>query len=108
MTNKITKILTPSSDAKDREPTDAELRAIEDDAKSETQGADAPAGIGSTRVDLAHLGLNQIAYVRRAVVDDQQIWSIHSAAGHPLGAAPTLEQAWGAIMQNDLQPVFVN
>jgi hypothetical protein len=64
--------------------------------------------LGSTPVDLARLGLNQIAYVRQTVVDAQPIWSIYSAAGHPLGAATTLEQAWGAIVQNDLQPVHVH
>ena len=58
--------------------------------------------------DLARLGLNQIAYVRQTKVDDQLVWSIFSAAGHPLGAAVTLEQAWGAVVQNELQPVHVH
>jgi hypothetical protein len=89
-----------------REPTDAELRALE--AESPELEAVTLGAIGSTPVNLAQLGLNQIAYVRRAVVDDQQIWSIHSAAGHPLGAAPTFEQAWGAVVQNELVPMYVN
>ena len=65
-------------------------------------------GLASTPIDLARVGLNQIAYLRRDIVDDATVWNIHSATGHPLGAAPTLEQAWGAVVQNDLQPVFVH
>jgi len=111
MRTKIVKVPVPTARAaEDQEPTDAELRAIE---KSHEPAEETPTliegtAVASTPIDLARLGLNQIAYVRRSVVDEQQIWSIHSAMGHPLGAAPTLEQAWGAIVQNDLQPVFVH
>ncbi len=64
--------------------------------------------IGSTPVNLAELGLNQIAYVRRAVLNDQPVWSIHNAAGAPVGTAPTREQALGAILQHDLTPHHLN
>jgi hypothetical protein len=64
--------------------------------------------LASTPIDLAQLGLNQIAYIRRAVVDDMLVWSIHSAAGTPMGAAENLEQAWGAVMQHNLEPVHVH
>ena len=100
----------PTSTDEDLEPTDAELRAIED-SEEDQDAADNLTAVpspGSTPIDLARLGLNQIAYVRRTVVDAQPIWSIYSAMGHPLGAAATLEQAWGAIVQNELQPVFVH
>jgi hypothetical protein len=91
-------------------PSDSELRAIENEVQNSALDDEAvePQAVGSTPVDLAHLGLNQIAYVRRAIVDDQPVWSIYSAMGHPLGAATTLEQAWGAIVQNELQPVYVH
>jgi hypothetical protein len=96
-----------------REPTDAELRAIEKDQENEADVADVAlpmtgANLASTPIDLARVGLNQIAYIRRSVVDAQPVWSIHSAAGHPLGAAVTFEQAWGAVVQNELQPMYVN
>ena len=95
--------------AADREPTDKELLAIEHiKTAGDSPRIAEPAAIASASIDLARLGLNQIAYVRRAVVDEQPVWSIYSATGHPLGAAPTLEQAWGAIVQNDLRPVFVH
>ena len=75
--------------------------------KIDTQEITAPA-VGSTAVDLAQLGLNQIAYIRRAVLNDQPVWLIHNAAGAPVGAAPTREQALGAILQHDLMPHQLN
>lgn len=62
----------------------------------------------SQPIDLAKLGLNQVAYVRRAVIDNVPIWSIHAATGQQIGAAQSFDQAWGAVVQNDLQPQRVN
>ncbi|MEQ8735544.1 MAG: hypothetical protein RIC29_11515 [Rhodospirillaceae bacterium] len=64
--------------------------------------------LASTQINLAELGLDQLAYVRSSVIDNQQVWSIHNAAGAPVGAAPTREQAVGAILQHNLTPHFVN
>ncbi|MFL2770575.1 MAG: DUF1150 family protein [Rhodospirillaceae bacterium] len=58
--------------------------------------------------DLAALGLDHVAYIRRAVVDNMSVWSIHNAAGVQLGATQTRDQAFGAIIQNDLTPLDVN
>src|SRR5690349_12784525 len=102
-----------------REPSDSDLRAIEhtesellaiqnDEAAEDEPRAKGVAAAASSTIDLAHLGLDHLAYVRRAVIDDVPVWSIYSASGLPIGAAPTLEKAWGAIVQNDLQPVFVH
>ncbi len=66
------------------------------------------AAIGSTPIDMARLGLNHVAYVRRAVVDDKLVWTIHGANGAPLGAAENLEQAWGAVVQHGLEPLHVH
>jgi hypothetical protein len=63
---------------------------------------------GSTPLDLARLGLSEIAYIRRALVNDVPMWTIHSAAGDPLGAAHSFDQAWAAVRQNDLEPVRVH
>ncbi len=63
---------------------------------------------GSTPVDLVQIGLAELAYIRQAVVNNQTVWSIHSAAGHPLGAAQSFEQAWAAVKQHDLEPVRVH
>jgi len=54
------------------------------------------------------LGLSEIAYIRRALVNDVPMWTIHSAAGDPLGAAHSFDQAWAAVRQNDLEPVRVH
>lgn len=64
--------------------------------------------LASTPVDLEALGLDQVAYLRRAVINNAQVWSIHNAAGAQVGTAPTREQAVGAILQNDLLPLYVN
>jgi hypothetical protein len=64
--------------------------------------------LASATVDFARLGLNQIAYIRPATVNNAPGWSIHAATGDTLGAAETFEQAWGAVMQNNLAPVRVH
>ena len=64
--------------------------------------------LASTPVDLKQLGLNQLAYVRQAMVDDALVWTIFSAAGAPMGAAENLDQAWGAVMQHGLEPMHVH
>ncbi|GEM_PF-250119 len=64
--------------------------------------------LASTEVDLARLGLNEVAYIRQSLVDNVPMWTIHSASGTPMGAAHNLEQAWGAVVQHDLQPVHVH
>jgi hypothetical protein len=66
------------------------------------------APLGSTPVDFAQMGLAEMAYIRKTVVNNQPLWSIHSAAGHPLGAAQSFEQAWAAVKQHDLEPMRVN
>jgi len=69
---------------------------------------DHPKTYGSQPVDLVKLGLNEIAYIRRAVIDNVPVWSIHAATGQPIGAAQSFDQAWGAVKQNDLVPQWVN
>ena len=75
-------------------------------ATPETESEDT--GIGAMRVDLARVGLNEIAYIRPAVVNDEDVWAIFNAAGDPIGAAPTFDQAWGAVRQHDMEPTRVH
>jgi len=63
---------------------------------------------GATPLDLAKLGVAQFAYIRRALVNDIPMWTIHSASGDPLGAAHSFDQAWAAVKQNDLVPLRVH
>jgi len=64
--------------------------------------------IGAMPVDLARVGLNEIAYIRQAIVNDENVWAIFNAAGDPIGAAPTFDQAWGAVRQHDMEPTRVH
>ncbi|MBL8645080.1 MAG: hypothetical protein JNK21_14190 [Rhodospirillaceae bacterium] len=81
---------------------------LEQDNEAPETAAKADTAIGSAPVDFARMGLNQIAYVRQAVVNNVPVWSIYSAAGDALGAAQTFEQAWGAVQQNNLVPLRVH
>ena len=65
-------------------------------------------GIGSTPVDFARLGITKMAYIRQTVINNETMWGIFSAAGDPLGAAPSFEAAWVAVKQHHLQPVHVH
>ena len=63
---------------------------------------------GATPIDLARLGLNEIAYIKQAIVNDEQVWAIFSASGDPIGAAQSFDQAWGAVRQHDMEPTRVH
>lgn len=64
--------------------------------------------VASTPVDFARLGITQMAYIRETVVNDMPMWGIFSAAGDPLGAAASFDQAWAAVRQHDLTPMRVH
>lgn len=64
--------------------------------------------VASTPVDFARLGITQMAYIRETVVNDMPVWGIFSAAGDPLGAAASFDQAWAAVQQHDLRPMRVH
>jgi len=58
--------------------------------------------------DLAMLGLNDIAYVKPVMVNDQLGFSIHSADGSQIGMAPDRDSAFAGIRQHDLEPLSVH
>lgn len=64
--------------------------------------------VASTPIDFARVGITQMAYIRETVVNDMPMWGIFSAAGDPLGAAPSFDQAWVAVQQHDLRPMRVH
>ncbi|HEX9466143.1 MAG TPA: DUF1150 family protein [Alphaproteobacteria bacterium] len=55
------------------------------------------------------LGLRDFAYVKSTAVADGEttrtIFEIHTADGASVGAAPSRELAFAAVLQNGLQPV---
>ncbi len=79
-----------------------------DNSANDNKSESGQTQLASTPVDLAQLGLNQVAYISRAVIDEVPVWSIHNAAGDQVGAAQTREQALSAILQHDLTPLYVN
>ncbi len=58
--------------------------------------------------EFALLGMNDLAYVKRVVVNDEVKYAIHGADGTELAVAPTEELAYATIRQNDLEPVAVH
>ncbi len=58
--------------------------------------------------DLADLGLDQLAYIRPAIVDGEAVFSIHSASGERLGIATGRETAQAAVRQHEMEPFSVH
>ncbi|MBM3600755.1 MAG: DUF1150 family protein [Alphaproteobacteria bacterium] len=58
--------------------------------------------------DLAMLGLNDIAYVKPIIINDQLVFSIHSADGNQIGMAPDRNTAFAGIRQHELEPLSVH
>lgn len=58
--------------------------------------------------DFVQLGLQDVAYVKRVLVDNEESWSIHSADGDAIGAAPNRDVAFAAVRQHDMEPLSVH
>jgi hypothetical protein len=58
--------------------------------------------------EFALLGMNDMAYVKRVVVNDEQGFAIHSADGTQLALVPKQEIALATIRQHDLEPMSVH
>ncbi len=58
--------------------------------------------------DFAQLGLPNLAYVRRIVVNDEVRFAIHAADGSSMGLAPDLDVAFAAVRQHDMEPLSVH
>ena len=93
-------------DTPEEEFDEGEVVELHDPATSIASLANPAPGV--TPVDLARVGVSEIARIRRAIVNDMPMWTIHSASGDPLGAAHSFDQAWAAVKQNDLEPVRVH
>jgi hypothetical protein len=59
-------------------------------------------------LDLAQLGLNDVAYVKRIVINDQVGFAIYAADGNRIGMAPDRATAFAGIRQHELEPVSVH
>ena len=58
--------------------------------------------------EFALLGMNDMAYVKRVVVNDEPCFAIHSADGTQLAVVPNEDIAYATVRQNDLEPMRVH
>ena len=61
-----------------------------------------------TPKEFALLGMNDVAYVKRVIVNDEVGYAIHSADGTQVAVMPDLEVAYAAIRQHELEPVSLH
>jgi len=61
-----------------------------------------------TARDFASWGVEEVAYVRQAVVNGKDTWAIFAADGTVIGVAPDRVMAFAAARQNDLEPLSVH
>ena len=61
-----------------------------------------------SELQLARLGLSQIAYVRPVVVDGTPGFAIHAADGTPMAVAADQGTALAAIVQHDMIAALVH
>lgn len=58
--------------------------------------------------DFLMLGINDVAYVKKELRDDQEIFVIHSADGNAITALADHDVAFAAVRQNDMEPLSVH
>jgi hypothetical protein len=63
---------------------------------------------GLSLQDFAHLGLDEVAYVKRVVDNGVVRYAIHAADGTEMGVMLDRATAAAALRQNDLEPVSVH
>jgi hypothetical protein len=61
-----------------------------------------------TSNDLAMLGMQDIAYVKRVVVEGNPGYAIHAADGTQMALTADRDIAFAVVRQNELEPVSVH
>ncbi len=61
-----------------------------------------------TAADLAHWGVNVVAYVKKVDAEGGAAYAIYAANGEPIGVAGSRDVAFAGIRQNDLEPASVH
>ena len=61
-----------------------------------------------TPQDFAAMGMQQVAYVRPAMVNGIMAFTIHAADGTQIGMAPNRDIAFAAVIQHELEPVSLH
>lgn len=60
---------------------------------------------GISPQDLLNLGMNEVAYIKPAVVEGRSVIAIHAANGAAITSTDTRDKAIALIKQNDLEPM---
>ena len=58
--------------------------------------------------ELATLGVQGFAYIKRVTVNDTVAYAIHTADGTQAALMPSLDVAVATLRQNDLEPLSVH
>jgi hypothetical protein len=58
--------------------------------------------------ELALLGMQDLAYVKRVVIDGVSGYAVHAADGTQIAVLPNREVAFATVRRNDLEPVSVH
>ncbi len=58
--------------------------------------------------DLAAWGLENVAYIKRVLINHEVGWSIHGADGAHIGLSLDRDRAFAAVRQQSLFPVSVH
>lgn len=59
-------------------------------------------------LELGLLGKDDVAYVKRIVVDGAEKYAVHAADGTQIAVLATRDLAFVAIRQNDMEPASVH
>ncbi len=58
--------------------------------------------------DLAGWGMENVAYIKRVLINHEVGWSIHGADGAHIGLSLDRDRAFAAVRQQSLYPVSVH
>ena len=58
--------------------------------------------------EFALLGMQDVAYIRRVVVNDEAGFAIHAADGTEVAVLPSRDLAFATVRQHDLEPLSVH
>jgi hypothetical protein len=61
-----------------------------------------------TPKEFAHLGVDDIAYVKPVIVNEKPAFAVHAADGTPMGVMEDRDTAFAALRQHDLEPMSVH
>lgn len=61
-----------------------------------------------TPQDFAAMGVQQLAYIKPALVNGVTAFTIHAADGTQIGMAPNRDVAFAAVVQHELEPVSLH